>query len=88
PLWARIEENGIAAGAIGSELGKNCAQICAFFSLVGARSLFGKIYDNKPAQKLLFEPIRNCYFIPLANKMFRSNGNLRRFMSDKRYSIE
>ncbi len=47
PLWRRIEENGIAAGAVGLELGKNCAQMCAFYPLVRARYLFKKVYASK-----------------------------------------
>jgi DNA uptake protein ComE-like DNA-binding protein len=88
PLWRRVEESGIAAGAVGLELGKNCAQMCAFFTLIGARSLFNKIYESKQAQSLFLKPIRDCYFIPLATKMFRSNGNLRRFTSEKHFTIE
>ena len=88
PLWRRVEENGIAAGAIGLELGKNCARLCAFFTTVGARSLFNKMQESKKAQTLFFKPVRDSYFIPLAIKMFRSNGNLRRFTGDKHFTIE
>ena len=92
PEWQsianKVQEQGTINGVISAELGKQTACIYAVLEEIGAHSIFIKLTKTTTRQPELLKLVRDNYLLVLANKMFKSNGALRRFFSERHLVYE
>lgn len=92
PEWqsvaSKVQELGTINGGIAAELGKSTACVYAVFEQIGAQSIFIKLTKAGKTQSDLLKMVRDNYLLVLANKMFKSNGALRRFFSERHIPFE
>ncbi len=92
PEWQsivqKVQEQGTINGVIAAELGKSTASIYAVLEEIGAHSIFIKLTKSSARQSELLKLVRDNYLLVLANKMFKSNGALRRFFSERHIVYE
>lgn len=87
-LAARVSERGITPGAIVNDLGKQTAYNFALLDEVGPANLFQKLVATPEIREKLLRVIRDSYLLALTHKMFRSNGTIRRFFSERRIPLD
>jgi DNA uptake protein ComE-like DNA-binding protein len=87
PEWQsivlKVQEQGTINSVVATELGKPTACVYAVLEEIGAHSIFIKLTKAGDRQSEFLKLIRDNYLLVLANKMFRSNGALRRFFSER-----
>lgn len=92
PEWQsiaeKVQELGTVNGVIASELGKQTACVYAVLEEIGAHSIFVKLTKVGSRQAEFLKLVRDNYLLVLANKMFKSNGALRRFFSERYVTYE
>lgn len=87
-LADRVTQRGITPGAIVNDLGKQTAYNFALLEEVGPANLFQKLVSAPDTREKLLRVIRDSYLLALTHKMFRSNGTIRRFFSERRIAVD
>ncbi len=92
PEWnhaaQRVTKDCTVDGAIANDLGKPTASVFALLQQVGVPSIYAKLSQGKENRKELLKIVRDKYLLVLANKMFKSNGTIRRFFSERRLDAD
>jgi DNA uptake protein ComE-like DNA-binding protein len=88
PIVNRVQGNGTINSAVAAEFGKNTACLFAVFEDIGQENIFQKLQKHKQEQAKWLKLVRDNYLLVLANRMFKSNSAMRRFLSERRYPSE
>lgn len=83
-----VVEQGTISSAISADLGRTTACLYAVLEKVGAHSIFAKLSTSETNHAELLRLVRDNYLFVLASKMFKSNGTLRHFFSERRLNLE
>jgi DNA uptake protein ComE-like DNA-binding protein len=92
PEWQATVQSVVQQGTISSviagELGRSTACAYAVLEQIGAQSIFIKLSKTSHNHAQLLKFVRDNYLLVLATKMFKSNGALRHFFSERRLNLD